>query len=191
VVVVIDPVLAVVPAEMGAPEGERLGRHGGRPERGPPITMSTMKSKRRPDRGVEPSEQLPEAVVDRLAGLLPEEPLQDALKGLEGQEITGPGGLLSQLAGRVIQTALEAELTEHLGHPPGGTPASANVRNGSGAKTVSTDLGPVEVRTPRDRNGSLSPSWWPSADPAGRDRRQDPRPLRRRHVGPRHQRSPV
>jgi putative transposase len=119
--------------------------------------MSTMKSKRRPDRGVQASEQLPEAVVDRLAGLLPEEALQDALNGLEGQEITGPGGLLSQLAGRVIQTALEAELTEHLGHPPGGTPASANVRNGSGAKTVSTELGPVEVRTPRDRDKSFEP----------------------------------
>jgi Transposase, Mutator family/Transposase len=91
------------------------------------------------------------------AGLLPEEALQDALKGLEGEEITGPGGLLSQLAGRVIQTALETELTDHLGHPPGGVPAGANVRNGSGAKTVSTDLGPVEVRTPRDRDGSFEP----------------------------------
>jgi len=63
----------------------------------------------------------------RLAGLLPEEALEDALKGLAPEEITGPGGLLTQLAGRVIETALGAELTEHLGHPPGGRPASANV----------------------------------------------------------------
>jgi len=119
--------------------------------------MSTMSSKRRCRPGAEPPEQLPEEVADRLAGLLPEEALQDALKGLEGDQITGPGGLLSQLAGRVIQTALEAELTDHLGHPPGGVPRSPNVRNGAGRKTVQTDLGPVEVRTPRDRDGSFEP----------------------------------
>jgi putative transposase len=64
---------------------------------------------------------------------------------------------LAQLAGRVIKTALGVELGEHLGHPPGGRPASANVRNGAGAKTVKTDLGPVEIRTPRDRDGSFDP----------------------------------
>ena len=120
--------------------------------------MTDMQSKRRRGTGAEqPDQRVAEAVADRLAGLLPEEALQDALKGLEGEEITGPGGLLSQLAGRVIQTALESELTGHLGHPPGGVPGSANVRNGSTAKTVSTDLGPVEVRTPRDRDGSFEP----------------------------------
>ena len=120
--------------------------------------MTNMQSKRRRGTGAEqPDQRVAEAVADRLAGLLPEEALQDALKGLEGEEITGPGGLLSQLAGRVIQTALESELTGHLGHPPGGVPGSANVRNGSTAKTVSTDLGPVEVRTPRDRDGSFEP----------------------------------
>lgn len=117
--------------------------------------MSSMQSKRRPGQGAEPSQS--EAVADRLAGLLPEAALHDALKGLEGQDITGPGGLLSQLAGRVIQTALEAEMTEHLGHPPGGVPQGPNVRNGASPKTVATDLGPVEVRTPRDRDGSFEP----------------------------------
>src|SRR3954454_6009647 len=76
-----------------------------------------------------------EAVVDRLAGLLPEDALQDALKGLDAEEITGPGGLLTQLAGRVIETALGAELSEHLGHPPGGVPQGSNVRNGAARKT--------------------------------------------------------
>lgn len=52
---------------------------------------------------------------ERLAGLLPDDALQDALKGLEPDEITGPGGLVSQLAGRVIETALGAELTERSG----------------------------------------------------------------------------
>jgi putative transposase len=118
--------------------------------------MSTMKSQRRPDGGADPGRQ-PEAVVDRLAGLLPEEALQDAVKGLEPEEITGPGGLVSKLAGRVIETALGAELTDHLGHPPGGVPAASNVRNGSTPKTIATDLGPVQVNTPRDRDGSFEP----------------------------------
>jgi putative transposase len=96
-------------------------------------------------------------VVDRLAELLPAEALEDALNGLEPEEITGPGGLLTRLAGRVIETALGAELTEHLGHPPGGVAQGPNVRNGAGRKTLSTDLGPVEVRTPRDREGSFDP----------------------------------
>ncbi len=55
----------------------------------------------------------------------------------------------------MIETALGAELTEHLGHPPGGVPGSGNVRNGSTGKTVQTDLGPVAVRTPRERDGSF------------------------------------
>jgi putative transposase len=96
-------------------------------------------------------------VADRLAELLPADALEDALKGLSPEEITGPGGLLNRLTGRVIETALGAELTEHLGHPPGGTPAGTNTRNGSTPKTVQTDLGPVSVRTPRDRDGSFEP----------------------------------
>jgi putative transposase len=96
---------------------------------------------------------------DRLAGLLPDDALQDALKGLEPDEITGPGGLLTQLAGRVIETALGAELTEHLGYPAGEAPpgGAGNHRNGATSKTLKTDLGAVEIRSPRDRNGSFEP----------------------------------
>src|SRR5215217_7935323 len=100
-----------------------------------------------------------EQARDRLAGLLPDDLLQDALKGLEPDEITGPGGMLSQLAGRVIETALGAELTEHLGFPPGQAPpgGAGNHRNGSTSKTVKTELGAVEVKTPRDRKGTFEP----------------------------------
>ena len=122
------------------------------------MTMKTIKNDREREIDRTGRAQSPSAdVVDRLAGLLPEEALADALKGLAPEEITGPGGLLTQLAGRVIETALGAELSEHLGHPPGGRPTGANVRNGSGAKTVKTDLGPVDVRAPRDRDGSFEP----------------------------------
>lgn len=116
--------------------------------------MSTMKSKRRPGGGAE--EPAP-AVIDRLAELLPEGALDEAVRGLKPEELSGPGGLLSQLAGRVVEAALEAELTEHLGHPPGGVPQGANVRNGATPKTLQTDVGPVEIRTPRDRDASFEP----------------------------------
>lgn len=118
--------------------------------------MSAMKSSRRSEAGDEP-ERAPDAVVDRLAGLLPEGALDDAVRGLSPEELSGPGGLLSQLAGRVVEAALEAEMTEHLGHPPGGVPNGPNVRNGSSPKTLQTDLGPVQIRTPRDRDGSFEP----------------------------------
>ena len=90
---------------------------------------------------------------------MPREQLEEVLEGLEPEQVTGPGGLLAQLAGRVIETALGAELSEHLGYPPGQAPpgGAGNVRNGSTAKTVNTDLGPVEVNTPRDRRGSFEP----------------------------------
>jgi len=124
--------------------------------------MTSMKSERRADEeGAEPVAQPPEEVAGRLAELLPEGALDDAVRGLRPDELSGPGGLLSQLAGRVVEAALEAELTEHLGHPPGGRPQGSNVRNGATSKRVQTDLGPVEVKTPRDRQGSFEPRILP------------------------------
>src|SRR5215218_6199171 len=101
----------------------------------------------------------PDDVVDRLAGLLPADALEDAVRGLKPEDITGPSGLVSQLAGRVVETALGAELSEHLGYPPGQAPpgGAGNVRNGSTAKTLQTELGPVGVKTPRDRKGTFEP----------------------------------
>jgi putative transposase len=122
------------------------------------MTINTISdSERDPSQSTERAQSPTEAAVDRLAELLPAEALEDAVKGLAPDEITGPGGLLSQLAGRVIETALGAELTVHLGHPPGGVAQGPNVRNGAGRKTVSTDLGPLEISTPRDRDGSFEP----------------------------------
>ncbi len=123
--------------------------------------MSTQNVKSRGDESSRPAdhESSVEEARDRLAGLLPDDALEAALDGLEPEQITGPGGLLSQLAGRVIETALGAELTEHLGYPPGQAPpgGAGNHRNGHTAKTVQSELGPVAVRTPRDRQGSFEP----------------------------------
>jgi transposase-like protein len=77
----------------------------------------------------------------------------------EGLQLTGEGGLLQQLTKRVLESALEGEITDHLGydkHDAEGR-GSGNSRNGSRAKIVLTDVGPVEVRVPRDVAGSFEP----------------------------------
>ncbi len=102
-----------------------------------------------------------ETVLTDSAGGVRSEPVGDRL--LAGarteEEIVGPGGVLAQLTKRLVERALSVELTEHLGYephqePPGGT---GNTRNGSTPKTLQTEQGPVEIRTPRDRKGSFEP----------------------------------
>src|SRR5580700_6397696 len=78
----------------------------------------------------------------------------------QGLSLTGPDGLLKQLTKVVIETALDQELTEHLGHERN-TPAgneTGNVRNGARPKTVLTDgTGQVGIDVPRDRDGTFEP----------------------------------
>ena len=84
--------------------------------------------------------------------------LVDRARG-EGLQLTGEGGLLQQLTKRVLESALEGEITDHLGyekHDAAGR-GSGNSRNGTRAKTVLTDVGPVQVRVPRDSAGSFEP----------------------------------
>jgi putative transposase len=98
---------------------------------------------RRPD-----GERISDEVIDQLlAGASSE------------QEIAGPGGLLAQLTKRLVERALEVELTDHVGYephqePPGGT---GNTRNGTSPKTLVTEHGRVEIDAPRDRNGTFEP----------------------------------
>jgi putative transposase len=75
----------------------------------------------------------------------------------QGVELTGPGGLLTGLTKRVLETALDVELADHLGHDRGERSGSGNVRNGSSGKMVRTDVGEVRINVPRDRVGSFSP----------------------------------
>src|SRR3954469_18180361 len=99
---------------------------------------------------------IPDAVRDRLS----DEVIDELLAGARTEEeIVGPGGVLAQLTKRLVERAMSAELTEHLGYephqePPGG---AGNTRNGSTAKTLATEHGPVDVRTPRDRKGTFEP----------------------------------
>lgn len=76
-----------------------------------------------------------------------------------GVELVGPHGLLNQLTKNVLETALDAEMTEHLGydkHDPSGR-GSGNSRNGTRSKTVFTEIGPVELDVPRDTNSTFEP----------------------------------
>ena len=77
-----------------------------------------------------------------------------------GVAMTGPGGMLKALTKTVIETALDEELTDHLGydkHEPIGR-GSGNCRNGVRSKTVLTDnVGPVQIEVSRDRDGSFDP----------------------------------
>jgi putative transposase len=100
--------------------------------------------------------ELPQEVRDRLS----DEVIDELLAGARTEEeIVGPAGVLAQLTRRLVERALSAELTEHLGYephqePPGGT---GNTRNGSTAKTLATEHGPVRIGTPRDRQGTFEP----------------------------------
>jgi putative transposase len=108
------------------------------------------------------------ATLDDVARKRPAEESAEQLAAVElvrlakeqGLSLTGPDGLLKQLTKTVLETALNEEITEHLGyerHDPAGS-GSGNVRNGSRAKTVLTEAsGQVEIEVPRDRAGTFEP----------------------------------
>ena len=79
----------------------------------------------------------------------------------QGLSLTGPDGLLKQFTKNVLETALNEEMTEHLGHEKNRVDdgrESTNVRNGTRPKTVLTEAtGHVEIDVPRDRDGSFDP----------------------------------
>jgi transposase-like protein len=90
-----------------------------------------------------------EQLLDRLVG--------QARAG--GLQLTGEGGLLAQLTKRLVESALEGEITDHLGygrHDVAGRDGG-NSRNGHRAKTVLTEVGPVQIEVPRDRDASFEP----------------------------------
>ena len=77
----------------------------------------------------------------------------------QGLSVDGEGGLLAELTRLVLESALEGEITDHLGydkHERGGS-VDGNARNGTRSKTVLTKVGPVQVDVPRDRAGTFEP----------------------------------
>ena len=81
----------------------------------------------------------------------------------QGVQLLGPGGVLQQLTKRFLEAALEAEMDEHLGydkHDPAGR-NGGNSRNGRRGKTLLTEVGPVDITVPRDRDGTFTPTIVP------------------------------
>jgi transposase-like protein len=77
-----------------------------------------------------------------------------------GLRLLGSDGLLQSITKRVIEAALEAELDDHLvaGRAQGAGAGSGNERNGRRTKKIATEVGPIQVAVPRDRDGSFAPS---------------------------------
>jgi len=72
-------------------------------------------------------------------------------------DLFGPEGVFTRLKGAVMERLLEAEMTTHLGHERHERSKGNNSRNGHSTKTVTTETGPVQVRVPRDREGTFEP----------------------------------
>jgi len=75
------------------------------------------------------------------------------------EDLTGENGLFRQLKKALIERALGAELSEHLGYEKGdpGGRGTGNNRNGTSSKTILTEDGEIEIAVPRDRAGSFEP----------------------------------
>jgi putative transposase len=74
-------------------------------------------------------------------------------------QLIGPGGLIKQLVSKLVTRAMNAELDHHLGYDAGEAPpeGQSNRRNGTSHKTLRSDLGPIPVEVPRDREGTFEP----------------------------------
>lgn len=80
-------------------------------------------------------------------------------KNLTTEEITGPNGLLKIFTKRVLENAMNAEMTNHLGYEKHQTiyGKTSNSRNGKSQKTVKTEIGDIDINVPRDRNAEFEP----------------------------------
>src|SRR5437763_10529091 len=142
---------------------ERYGA-GGEPPGEPPAPPSSPRERSGPGRArVDDAVDRARlrAMVKRPDGeRIPDEVIDQLLAGAQSEEeIAGPGGLLAQLTKRLVERAMEVELTDHLGYephaePPGG---AGNQRNGTTPKTLISEHGKVEIDAPRDRDGSFAP----------------------------------
>lgn len=102
-------------------------------------------------------DSMPETGLDGLDEQFVEQLVSRVKAG--GLQATGAGGVLQQLTKRLLESGLDGEITDHLGydkHDPAGR-GTGNSRSGTRSKTVPTDIGPVRVDVPRDRDASFEP----------------------------------
>src|SRR3954453_1896116 len=158
--------LGIAPGLPGDEHGELVERAGigaGQPRRGAPAGGPPPLRPELVDEAVEPAagpRRVRQALQMPSDRRISDEVIDELLAGASTEEeIAGPGGLLAELAKRLVERALEVELTEHVGYephcePPGG---AQNTRNGTTPKTLLTEHGKVQVDAPRDRDGSFEP----------------------------------
>src|SRR5271157_2925806 len=94
------------------------------------------------------------------SGRISDELIDELLAGASTEEeIAGPGGLLADLTKRLVERAMEVELSEHVGYEPHCEPSggAGNQRNGTTPKTLITEHGKVHLDAPRDRDGTFQP----------------------------------
>jgi putative transposase len=141
------------------PEGAG-GEPLGEPPATPPRTQRRSRlSSRLVDDAVERA-RLREMVKRPDGERIPDEVIDELLAGASTEEeIAGPGGLLAELTKRLVERAMEVELTDHVGYEPHREPSGGveNTRNGTSPKTLITEHGKVEIDAPRDRDGSFAP----------------------------------
>ena len=108
-----------------------------------------------------PDRQAAQRLADAMSPSTIDSLIKDAKAS--GTPLDGVDGLLNQITKAVLERALEAEMSEHLGYEPG-DPAgrgTGNSRNGKTSKTVATTNGPLDMRVPRDRNSTFEPRIVP------------------------------
>src|SRR5664279_6221059 len=159
--------LGIAPGLPGDETGElveRAGRGAGQPRRGasaghPPALGSGLV-----DEAVERAagrRRVRQALRMPSDRRISNEVIDELLAGASTEEeIAGSGGLLAELTKRLVERAMEVELTDHVGYephqePPGG---AGNTRNGSSPKTLICEHGKVGIDAPRDRDGSFDPT---------------------------------
>jgi putative transposase len=121
--------------------------------------MTTV-TRQRTQPAVDGTDAAPASGEDLLARVLDDDTVAALAEQARGQGVAllGEGGLLQQLTKRFLEAALNGEMDTHLGrdrHERGG---DGNARNGTRTKTLLTDVGPVPVDVPRDRDGTFTPT---------------------------------
>ncbi len=114
---------------------------------------TTMESAVSQRRASEATAAVPDDVIDAVMASV------DA----KGLELLGPDGVLAELTKRILERGLAEELSDHLGYEAGDPVGrgSGNNRNGTTPKTVLSEIGPIDVDVPRDRNGTFEPRLVP------------------------------
>ena len=157
--------LGIAPGVPGADrsERERAEIGAGQPRRGAPAVDPPAVSPELVDEAVERAagrRRVRQALGVPSDRRISDEVIDELLAGASSEEeIAGPGGLLAELTKRLVERAMEVELTDHVGYephqePPGG---AGNTRNGTTPKTLITEHGKVGIDAPRDRDGSFDP----------------------------------